>query len=211
MLAISDTGVGMSSETMAHIFEPFFTTKEVGRGTGLGLAAVYGAVTQSGGSIRVVSELGRGTTFTLYFPRVDSPACLQPAPVSQLKLARGTETILIVEDEASVRALARTALETSGYTVLEADGGEQALGLAAAYPERIDLLVADVVMPGVNGSQVVENVVARHPSVKVLYVSGYTSDVVVRHGVIEDRVNFLQKPYTPVTLCAKVREILDRP
>jgi PAS domain S-box-containing protein len=210
MLAISDTGVGMSPEIKARIFEPFFTTKAVGQGTGLGLAAVYGAVTQSGGAIGVTSELGRGTTFRLYFPRLELSTAVPPASQLQPTVAHGTETILLVEDETSVRALAQTALRSHGYSVLEAASGDQAIRLAGVYAGRIHLLIADVVMPVASGSKVVEEIVARDPAVKVLYVSGYTSDVVVRHGVIEDRVDFLQKPYTPLTLCQKVREILDR-
>jgi len=210
MIAMSDTGIGMAPSTRAHIFEPFFTTKEVGRGTGLGLAAVYGAVTQCGGSISFDSELGHGTTFKVYFPRIAVPVPARPATDLEPRRSRGTETILLVEDENDVRVLARTALRASGYTVIEAEGGDRAVQVDAAHLGPIDLLVTDVVMPGISGRQVVERVVARRPTVKVLYVSGYTADVVVRHGVIEDQVDFLQKPYTPLTLSQKVREILDR-
>ncbi|HLZ08013.1 MAG TPA: ATP-binding protein, partial [Chloroflexota bacterium] len=209
VIEVRDTGTGMDEATKAHIFEPFFTTKDVGRGTGLGLAAVYGIVQQSGGFVDVSSELGKGTSFKIYFP----DATPEPLPVLPhepvAKSFRGTETILLVEDEERVRDLARTALVGAGYRVLEAAGGESALRLIADSAQPIDLLVTDVVMPGLNGRQLAERLLEPYPAMKVLYVSGYTFDLVVRHGVFESGVAFLQKPFTPSSLTRKVREVLD--
>ncbi|HVH68614.1 MAG TPA: PAS domain S-box protein [Gemmatimonadales bacterium] len=207
-LAVTDTGVGMDEATQAHLFEPFFTTKEVGKGTGLGLATVYGIVKQSGGYIWVYSEPGRGTTVKVYLPRVSGVAESPAAPV--LAEARGgDETVLLVEDAAPVRTLARRSLEGRGYRVLDASDGPAALALSARHAGRIDLLVTDVVMPGMSGRELAERLAPQRPSMKVLYTSGYTDDTMVRQGVLTAGVAFLQKPFIPDTLARKVREVLD--
>lgn len=205
-LTISDNGVGMTDDVKAHLFEPFFTTKEQGKGTGLGLAVVHGAIKQSGGHIGVASELGVGTTFTILLPAVGDVA---PLPSGLVKhLARGTETILLVEDEDAVRRIARIGLEHEGYTVLAASGAAEALSKFEECGKAIDLLVTDVVMPEIGGRQLAETLRIRQPGLRVLYVSGYTDDVVVRHGLAEVG-DFLQKPFTAFELSRKVRELLD--
>src|SRR5437667_217489 len=208
-LAVADTGVGMDETTQAHLFEPFFTTKEVGKGTGLGLATVYGIVKQSGGYIWVYSEAGHGTTVKIYLPRVpgvaESPV---PAPEPQ-QVRGGDETVLLVEDAAPVRTLARRSLEARGYRVLEAADGPSALQLSARHLDGIDILVTDVVMPGMSGRELAERLAPERPSMKVLYTSGYTDDAMVRQGVLSAGVAFLQKPFVPDTLARKVREVLD--
>jgi signal transduction histidine kinase len=210
MLAVSDAGMGMDAETQERMFEPFFTTKEAGKGTGLGLSMVYGIVKQSGGNIWVYSELGKGTTFKIYFPRIDAVAenYSQPAPTSS-DVPTGSETILLVEDAEVVRQLARQVLELNGYQVLEADAADRALVLCETYDARIDLLLTDVVMPGLSGSETAKRVLALKPEIKVLYMSGYTDDAIVYHGVLEAGLNFIQKPFTPDALAKKVREVLD--
>ncbi len=209
LLAVSDTGVGIDKATAARIFEPFFTTKGNG-GTGLGLATVYGAVRQSGGHVTVYSEPGLGTTFKAYFPRVfeDAAAASRSVP-SLATLARGTETILLAEDEPGVRSLARQVLESCGYRVLEAGDGDEALRVAAGYRQPIPLLVTDVVMPRLGGREAAEKLRVSHPEARVLFLSGYTDDAMVRHGVLEAEVHFLQKPFTPAALAQKVRKVLD--
>src|SRR5213080_1623524 len=208
-LAVADTGVGMDETTQAHLFEPFFTTKEVGKGTGLGLATVYGIVKQSGGYIWVYSEVGHGTTVKVYLPRVPGVA-EAPAPAAEPKPVRGgDETVLLVEDAAPVRTLARRSLEARGYRVLEAADGPSALQLSARHLEGIDILVTDVVMPGMSGRELAERLAPERPSMKVLYTSGYTDDAMVRQGVLSAGVAFLQKPFVPDTLARKVREVLD--
>jgi PAS domain S-box-containing protein len=211
MLAVSDTGVGMSEEVKAHLFEPFFTTKEQGQGTGLGLATVYGIVKQSGGCIWVYSEPGRGTAFKIYLPRLT--ACSQvaasaPAHQEADSLA-GAGTILLVEDEEAVRRLASRVLAARGYTVLSAANGLQALDTVQRHPGAIDLVITDVVMPQMSGRELAELVRPRRPATKILYVSGYTDDAIVRHGVLDAGVVFLQKPFTPDGLARKVKEILS--
>ena len=209
LLSVSDTGTGMPPEVRARIFEPFFTTKGLGKGTGLGLATVYGIVKQSGGHVAAYSEVGVGTTFKVYLPRVEKAFGGPKAKSGLLSPPRGTETVLLVEDEAGVRALTRHVLSRCGYEVLEAADGEEAMRVAAAHRGPIHLLITDVVMPGAGGRAVAEQIAARHPAVRVLYVSGYTDDAVIRHGVLREGVSFLQKPFSPVGLALKVREVLD--
>ncbi len=208
LVAISDTGCGMTGEVKARIFEPFFTTKGVGQGTGLGLAVVHGIVKQSGGNIDVYSEVGVGTTVRIYLPSIQQPAAASSAHGLELP-SRGSETILLVEDEESVRELATFVLQGCGYTVMTAPEGLAALQLMATCREQIDLLVTDVVMPQMGGRKLAETLLAQHPELRVLFMSGYTDDAVVRHGVLQANTNFLQKPFTPNSLAKKVREILD--
>ena len=209
MLAVSDTGQGMSEEVKAHIFEPFFTTKEKGSGTGLGLATTYGAVHQAGGSIEVYSEVGIGTTFKIYLPRVEEAAAKPVSDDRPAALPGGTETVLIVEDEDMLRSLCVRILERLGYRVLQARNGDEAIAEARGYGDRIDLLLTDVVMPGMNGSELATQLVLHHPEMKVLFTSGYTENVISHHGVLADGVSFIGKPYTPSALARKVREIIE--
>jgi len=210
MLAVTDNGCGMDAATQAHIFEPFFTTKEKGKGTGLGLATVYGIVKQSGGYVWVYSEPGRGTSFKIYLPRIEeqAPTATRDRKRDLSSLPRGTETVLLVEDEKGVRELAREYLEMSGYTVIEAENGHAALELAAMHSGPIHLLMTDVVMPGISGRELADRVGKVRPGVKVLYMSGYTDQSVVHHGILEDDAVLLQKPFTVTTLASKLREIL---
>jgi PAS domain S-box-containing protein len=211
MLAISDTGIGMDAATQARIFEPFFTTKERGKGTGLGLATVYGIITQSGGHITVHSQPGRGTTFRIYLPQV-APAPEHPeVPAVADSLPRGTETILLVEDEDGVRSLARSALQRQGYSVIEACDGTDALARYMHHAGRVDLLLTDVVMPRMGGPDLAQRIQVLQPDIRVLYMSGYTDSSLVHAGVAAESVAFLQKPFTPDALARKVREVLDRP
>jgi PAS domain S-box-containing protein len=209
MLAVSDTGTGMDAVTKARLFEPFFTTKPAGKGTGLGLATVYGIVKQSGGYIWVYSELDLGTTFKVYLPRVEAPAEAVREPAAPTGTPIGTETVLLAEDDAMLRPLARALLTKLGYRVLEASDSAAALAAARAHPGEIHLLISDVVMPGESGVQLARQIMAERPRLRVLYVSGYTDEAIVRHGVLEPGVNFLQKPFTPAALARKLREVLD--
>ena len=208
LLAVSDTGTGMDAETQRHIFEPFFTTKDPGKGTGLGLATAYGIVTQSGGHIAVYSEVGRGTTFKVYLPCVDAPAERRTAGGDQ-KLAGGTETILVVEDDGGLRELTREVLEERGYRILSAPSGPEALALAEAHAGTIHLLLTDVVMLGMSGRELAQALAVSRPQTKVLFTSGYTDDAIVHHRVLEEGTAFIQKPFTPGSLLAKVREALE--
>jgi len=210
LLAVSDTGCGMTPEIQAKVFEPFFSTKGVGKGTGLGLATVYGIVRQSGGHVAVYSEVGMGTTFKVYLPRAESTAGGSKAPAVVRPPPSGTETVLVVEDEDAVRVLNRLALQSAGYTVLEASNGDEALRVAAGHLGAVHLLVTDVVMPGLSGPATAERLAERVSGVRVLFVSGYTDDAVVRHGILHHRVNFLQKPFTPSALTSRIREVLDQ-
>jgi two-component system cell cycle sensor histidine kinase/response regulator CckA len=208
MLSVSDTGCGMDKEIQAHIFEPFFTTKEIGKGTGLGLSTVYGIVKQNGGYIRVYSEVGMGTTFKLYFPRAAHAAELA-APVRPLDvIVRGTETVLLVEDEEPLRVLARTCLEGHGYLVLDAHDATQALELAANHHGPIHLLLTDVIMPGMSGHDLAHRLVADQPGMKVLYMSGYTSDLIDQYGILNQDTVLLEKPFTLHSLLSKVHQTL---
>jgi FixJ family two-component response regulator len=208
LLAVSDTGVGMSEEVSRHLFEPFFTTKAPGSGTGLGLATVFGVVKQSGGSIYVYSEEGRGTTLKIYLPAATG-AAEAAAGAGEGPEERGTETIVLVENDESVRNLVRVMLESKGYDVLAAAGAEEAERLCAERPAGVDLLLSDVVMPGVNGRVLAERLAAMTPSPRVLFMSGYPDEAVYRHGEIRPDASFIEKPFTDRTLARKVREVLD--
>ena len=207
-LVVSDSGVGMDEATRARIFEPFFTTKGPGKGTGLGLATVYGIVKQSHGFIWVYSEVGQGTSFKIYLPLVTEAAGAAHARPT-VGSSTGTETILLVEDNVGLRKLATRFLEPAGYRVLGAATGEEALSLLERHEAPVHLLLSDVVMPGMSGRQLAEQLAQTRPEVKVLYMSGYTSDTIVRHGVLDAQVSFLGKPFSAATLLQKVREVLD--
>jgi two-component system cell cycle sensor histidine kinase/response regulator CckA len=208
-LAASDTGCGMDGETQARIFEPFFTTKEQGKGTGLGLSTVYGIVKQSGGNIWVYSEVGKGTTFKIYLPRVDEVVESEEARDLSADLRQGRETVLLAEDEEQVRRMTRMILEMHGYHVLEASGGAEALAIYKEHEGQIDLIMTDVVMPQMSGRELAQSLETLRPGIKVLYLSGYTDDAIVRHGLLDQEVAFLQKPFTPDALLRKVRAVLD--
>jgi PAS domain S-box-containing protein len=210
MLAVSDTGIGMDTETVAHIFEPFYTTKESGRGTGLGLSTVYGIVKQSGGYIWVYSEPGRGSTFKIYLPRVEEvqePASSKPSPLAS---QGGTETILLVEDEEAVRDLVKTILSSHGYHVIVARDAQDAEQKAEQYPGGIHLLLTDVVMPGTSGRELAVRVMRRRPGIRVLYMSGYTENVITSGGMLEEGLAFLQKPFSPAVLVRRIQEVLTQ-
>lgn len=209
MLAVSDTGTGMSEEIQARIFDPFFTTKEKGKGTGLGLSTVYGIIKQSGGNIWVYSEPGRGTTFKVYLPQIETVAPKTEAPVADIPVPGGSETILLVEDEDVVRGLARQILENAGYKILEVACGSEAIRLCGENSPAIDLLLTDVVMPETSGKEVADRLTELQPDLKVLFMSGYTDEAIVHHGVLDSNVQFIQKPFTPAALTRKVREVLD--
>jgi len=209
LLAVSDTGVGMTPETREHAFEPFFTTKAVGQGTGLGLAMIHGAVSQNGGRVEVYSEVGHGTSFKIYLPRVEGDATVRETPLAVSP--RGSETILLVEDDVTVRTLAARLLERQGYRVVPFEDGPSALAWLQSTSESIALLLTDVIMPGMNGKALADAVTAMRPGTRVLYASGYTSNVIVQHGVLKPGVEFLAKPFTIAALAERVRQVLDAP
>jgi CheY-like chemotaxis protein len=209
MLAVSDTGTGMTPETQAHMFEPFFTTKEKGKGTGLGLATLYGIITQSAGFIGVYTEPAPGTTFKIYLPRVGQVPEPRIASTARPATLAGTETVLLAEDEPAVRAVARQSLERHGYKVLEAHSGEAALDLAQRYSGQIHLLLTDVVMPGMSGRALALRLASLRPGMRTIYMSGYTDEAITRHGVLEAGVRYVQKPFSPDALARRVREALD--
>jgi PAS domain S-box-containing protein len=211
MLAVSDTGCGMKPEVIEHIFEPFFTTKDVGRGTGLGLATVYGIVKQNNGFIDVSSQPGSGTMFRIYLPRHVGEVASKPAEAASVPAPCGKETVLIVEDELAILRLSKRVLEVSGYCVLAAETPDQAIKLAREHVGEIQLLVTDVVMPEMNGRDLAGQVMSLHPEVRCLFMSGYTADVIARQGVLEEGVHFIQKPFAPKDLTAKVRQVIDAP
>lgn len=211
MLAVSDTGIGMDEETQARIFEPFFTTKEEGKGTGLGLPTVYGIVKQSGGNIHVYSEPGVGTTFMVYLPRVEKEAAPMPEHTATDEALKGSETILLVEDEELVRELMVEVLEGRGYELVAAANGAEALAICAQHEGPIRLMVTDVVMPGMSGVELAAQARQVKPDMKVLYLSGYTNSALVAHGALGAEGHFLEKPFEPDDLARKMREILDAP
>jgi signal transduction histidine kinase len=208
MLAVRDTGIGMNQDIQQHIFEPFFTTKEQGKGTGLGLSTVYGIVKQSGGYIWMNSEIGKGTAFKIYLPRVNERAERYKPVAAQAEIRGGTETILLVEDEDMVRRLVKDVLERSGYRVIEAASGKDAIRLAQDKADAISLLLTDVVMPEMSGRDLAGKLTPLRPEMRVLYMSGHTDDTIIHHGVLEAGINFIQKPFTPEALVLKAREAL---
>jgi CheY-like chemotaxis protein len=211
MMSVSDTGLGMSLEVRERAFEPFFTTKDKGKGTGLGLSTCYGIVKQSGGNIWAYSESGRGTTFKIYLPRVEEVPKEMKHKAEAAEILKGTETILAVEDEIEVRKLVAEILKGQGYTVIEASDGEEAMKVSRENAgKKIHLLLTDVVMPGMSGRELAVVLGLQHPNMKVLYMSGYTDNAIVHHGVLEEGVNYIQKPFTLDALARKVREVLDQ-
>jgi two-component system cell cycle sensor histidine kinase/response regulator CckA len=209
VLTVSDTGCGMDAATQARVFEPFFTTKGPDKGTGLGLATVYGIVRQSGGQIEVQSKLGQGATFRIFLPREPVDGLAENSSTAQHQVTGGSETVLIAEDEEAVRVLTRLALQREGYTVLEARNGHDALEIAQHHAGAIHLLLTDLVMPKMSGRFLAEQLARLRPNVKVLYVSGYMDDAIIRHGLMMASTAFLQKPFSPDALAQKVREVLD--
>jgi CheY-like chemotaxis protein len=200
----------MTPQVQARLFEPFFTTKEPGKGTGLGMATVYGIVTQCGGSIGVYSEVGRGTSFNLYFPRADAAEMIVEAPAPAALPRAGTQTVLVVEDQEGVRELAKRLLERQGYTALVAADASEALRLFEQNPS-IDVLLTDVVMPGASGPDLTKQLMEQRPALKVIYMSGYTEDAIVHHGVLKPGIAFLHKPFTSEILGRKIRDVLEAP
>jgi len=210
MLAVSDTGIGMDKETHEHIFEPFFTTKKVGKGTGLGLATVYGIVKQNNGFIWVYSEPKQGAIFKVYLPEVKKDADPEKKEKKSVVKLNGSETVLIVEDDGLLRNLTQNTLQRYGYKVLDAENGEDAIRVCKEYDGRIDLMITDVVMPKIGGREAAKRLLPLYPQMKVIYMSGYTDDAIVHHGVLEPGLNFLEKPFTPKGLARKVREVLNQ-
>ena len=211
MLAVTDTGRGMSEQIKARVFEPFFTTKDIGQGTGLGLSTCYGIIKQSGGHISLYSEPGRGTTFKVYLPQAEPPPVASGRPAAP-NLPRGTETILLVEDDPALRELAATLLRRLGYTVWEAANGVEALSLKQQSDiGHVDLLFTDVVMPHMSGKELADRVRALFPHTRILFTSAYTENAIVHQGVLDKGVALLQKPFTPSALAFKVREVLGQP
>jgi two-component system, cell cycle sensor histidine kinase and response regulator CckA len=210
LLTVSDTGEGMDDTTRQRIFEPFFTTKDFGKGTGLGLATVYGIVKQSGGYIAVHSAPGKGTAMRVFFPAAEG-AVAAPQPPQPAALRGGTETILVVDDDAALRSVTERVLRRAGYTVVTARGGKEALDMIARLDGRLKLILTDVVMPDMNGPALASRVAELHPGIRVLFASGYPDDAVTRHGVLPEGVEFIGKPFTVAELAARVREVLDRP
>jgi PAS domain S-box-containing protein len=208
-IAVTDTGCGMDEQTKAQLFEPFFTTKEKGKGTGLGLSTVYGIVKQSGGNIWVYSELGQGTTFKIYLPRELSARVTSSRLRAIPEPAKGTETILLVEDEEAIRKVAKRSLEAAGYKVLTAGAGDEALLVSSQYAGKIHLVLTDMVMPRMSGKALAQELVKMRPTVKVLYMSGYADNAFVHHGVVDDGMQFIGKPFTGTELAHKVRNVLD--
>jgi len=208
MLGVSDNGAGMDEATRARLFEPFFTTKGAGKGTGLGLSTVFGIVKQSGGSLQVYSEPGSGTSVKVFLPRIEQPAALDPEAQKKV-IRRGHETVLLVEDDDMVRNLVRETLERDGYTVIDANNPLEARRASDKYPGTIHLLITDVVMPKTNGRELAEQLLKRRPNMRVLYMSGYTDNAIASSGVLQKEMAFLQKPFTPVALTGKVREVLE--
>lgn len=210
MLAISDNGSGIDKETREHIFEPFYTTKKEGKGTGLGLATVYGIVKQSDGYIWVYSELDTGTTFKIYFPSVKKEVEAEDKKGTPPTNLSGSETILVVEDDEIVRNMISSVLNTFGYSVLNEKNGEETLRLVNKNPNKtIDLMITDVIMPGMSGRDLAENLKFKKPNMKILYISGYTDNAIVHHGILDSSIPFLQKPFTINDICKKIREVLD--
>jgi CheY-like chemotaxis protein len=211
LLTVTDTGTGMTPDVQARVFEPFFTTKDPGKGTGLGMATVYGIVSRSGGTVGIYSELGKGTAVKVYFPRAEAVDAdiAAPAAAPVARPVDGTQTILVVEDEEGVRKLARKILERQGYTVLIAANVTDALRVFEENP-AIDLLLTDVVMPGASGPELTRQLIEQRPALKVIYMSGYTEDAIVKHGVLEPGIAFLNKPFTSQSLGQKIRDMLER-
>jgi two-component system cell cycle sensor histidine kinase/response regulator CckA len=209
VLTVTDTGSGMTPQVQARLFEPFFTTKELGQGTGLGLATVHGIVMRSGGSVNVYSEVGRGTSFNVYFPRADPAELVVDAPAPVVRLSAGAQTVLVVEDAEGLGELAKRLLERQGYTVLLAANADEALRVFERNAS-IDVILTDVVMPGASGPELTRQLVEQRPALKVIYMSGYTEKAIVHHGVLNPGIAFLHKPFTAATLGRKIREVLDR-
>lgn len=210
MLAVSDNGCGMDKETMAHLFEPFFTTKEMGKGTGLGLATIYGIVKQNNGFVNVYSEPGHGTTFKVYLPRQESKAVQKAQHDAKESLVRGNAVILLVEDEPMILDMTRIMLENQGYQVLPAATPQEAIRLAREHVGDIHLLMTDVIMPEMNGKDLASNLLSLNPQLRRLFMSGYTANVIAHHGVLDEGVHFIQKPFSLKDLALKVSEVLEQ-
>ncbi len=210
-LAVSDTGYGMDQDVLSHVFEPFFTTKERGKGTGLGLSTVYGIVKQSDGYVTCYSEPGKGTSFTIYFPRTAEARERTAAPVSSVATLQGSETILLVEDEEMVRQFTKTLLENNGYTVIGVPGGKEALAAVREHNCEFAMLVTDVVMPQMSGRELAQKLLVLCPKVKIFFVSGYTGNAIFHRGMLDPGINFMQKPFDSREFLARIREILNRP